>query len=178
VTDGDDTQAPKAPKPATRKGRKSTLTIEKVDRVCNFIKLGHYAQTACNLAGIKERTWYNWISAAEKRKRPNKAQVHLLQSIAYADAQYEHVLVSRIAQDKSAKTAMEMLSRRFPDRWAPQQKNVNRNVDKHGDDVPAGVLVVPGQMNEDEWVEAAKRYKEHQPTAEEAADADSGDSVH
>ena len=35
------------------------------------------------------------------------------------------------------------------------------------------VLVVPGIMDPDEWEEAAAKYKEIQPTFEEAPDADS-----
>lgn len=174
-----DNQAQKPPKPPSKRGRRTTLTYEKVDKVCEYLKLGHFIETACKLSGVKERTWFHWIKCARDRKRPSKIQLHLLQSLDASEAQCEHLLVTRVLADKSSKTALEMLSRRWPERWGVTQKNINRNVDKDGEDIkPHGVLVVPGQMDEKEWAEAAERYKEHQPTAEESADGGSSDSVH
>lgn len=66
-----------------------------------------------------------------------------------------------------------MLARRHPDRWGVTQKNVNRNVNKDGDDVAptqTPVLVVPGIMDKDEWQKAADEYKKYQPTYEEPAE--------
>ncbi len=154
------------------------MTIEKIDEICQFIRAGNYQKTAAAICGIKERTWYNWIEKARARKRPNKKQLHLLQSISQAEAEFEGFHVQKIFNSKDPRISLEMLARRFPDRWAAISKSETRQVDKAGKDVKLpGVLVVPGQMDEDKWTEAAARYKELQPKVEEPADGGS-DSVH
>jgi len=140
--------------------------------------MGHYMNTALALCNVKERTWYLNMERAETSKRPTKLQIHLMQSVRQADAQFEHLHVTRIVASKDPRLSLEMLSRRHPDKWAAQQRNVNkteqRNVDKDGNDIPPqkGVLVVPGIMDPDEWQAAAEVYKQYQPNYEEPADED------
>jgi len=151
--------------------------MEVIDRVCDYLKMGHYMNVALSLCNIKERTWYASMVRAEESKRPTKLQIHMMQSVRMADAQFEHLHVSRIVASKDPKLSLEMLSRRHPERWAAQQKsvnqNINRQVDKDGEDIaPKGVLIVPGIMDEAEWLEAAEKYKQYQPKFEEPADSD------
>jgi hypothetical protein len=166
-----------AEKPPNRRGRKTLLTMEKVDNICSYIRAGNYQKVAAAICGIKERTFYNWIEKASKRKRPSAVQLHLLQSLAEAEAMFEGLHVQRIFNSKDPRVSLEMLARRFPDRWGTVQKT--RAVDADGKDVkPApGVLVVPGIMDETEWAEAAQRYKQLQPTATEET-PDDGDAIH
>lgn len=163
-------------KAPSKRGRRTLLTMEKVDEICQFIRAGNYQKVAAGICGIKERTWYNWLEAARKRKRPSKVQLHLLQSVAKAEAEFEGFHVQRIFRSKDPRVSLEMLARRFPDRWGQQTKT--RQVDKDGEDVkPApGVLVVPGIMDETEWAEAAQRYKALQPTATE--EPEDGEAIH
>jgi hypothetical protein len=176
MTDDGKKPADATPTKPKRRGRRTKLTVEKVDSVCDFIRAGNYQKVAAALAGIKERTFYNWLERARDAKRPTAIQRHLLQSLALAEAQFEGLHVQRIFNSRDPRVSLEMLARRFPDRWSSTQKTEQRQVDKHGEDVaPSGVLVVPGQMDEKEWLEAAQRYKQVQPTVEEPAD---GDSVH
>lgn len=148
------------------------LTFEVVDRICDFIRQGNYQKVAAANCGIKERTWFNWLERAGKRKRPSKVQAHLLQSLAEAEAQFEALHVQRIFASNDPKISMEMLARKYPDRWAATRKT--QIVDKDGDDVKPvpSVLVVPGIMDPDEWEAAAAKYKKMQPTFEEPSDAD------
>lgn len=165
MADSSNNALQKTEKPPRRRGRKPVLTFEKIDKICNYIRAGNYQKVAAALCGVKERTWYASIERAEKAKRPTKLQKHLLQSIAEAEAQFEALHVQNIFSSKDPKVSLEMLSRRFPERWAATRKNsnVNRNVDKDGNDVPqSGVLLVPGPVDENEWQGLANRYKEIQ----------------
>ena len=176
MTEASKNAAKDAPTKKKRRGRRTKLTVEKVDAICDYIRAGNYQKVAAALAGVKERTFYNWVERAREAKRPTAVQRHLLQSLALAEAQFEGLHVQRIFNSRDPRVSLEMLARRFPDRWSPTQKQERRHVDKEGEDVaPSGVLVVPGQMDEKEWTEAAERYKRVQPTVEEPAD---GDSVH
>lgn len=162
--------------PQRRRGRKPVLTIEKIDKVCNFIRVGNYLKTAVAACGIRERTWYASLERAEKAKRPTSLQRHLMQSVTEAEAQGEAIHVQRLFDSDDPRISLEVLARRFPERWAATHKNVNtnanRNVDGEGNDVQPGVLVIPGPMDEDAWEAAAARYKDVQPRVEEPADDD------
>ena len=161
------------PKPPPKKrGRRTKLTIEVIDRICDFIRAGNYQKVAAANCGVKERTWYHWLERARDVKRPTIEQRHLLQSVAMADAQFEALHVQRIMGSADPKVSLEMLSRRFPERWASTRHTTQRQVGKDGEDVPikGGVIVVPGPMDEAAWIAAAQRYKLVQPRAEESAD--------
>ena len=169
----DETQKPDATakKPPKKRGRRTKLTIDLVDRICDFIRAGNYQKVAAANCGIKERTWYHWLERAREAKRPTIQQRHLLQSVAMADAQWEALHVQRIMASRDPKVSLEMLARRHPERWASTRHTTQRQVDAAGDDVPAaGVIVVPGPMDEEAWIAAAQRYKLVQPRAEESAD--------
>ena len=173
MTDTTSKDSQSAGRPKRKRGRQPVITFEVIDKVCQYLTMGHYMNTALSLCGIKERTWYKNMERAEMSKRPTKLQIHLMQSVAKADAQFEHVHVARLFKSDDPRISLEMLSRRHPDKWAATQKNQNRSVDKDGDDVkPTGVLVVPGIMDPDEWVKAAEQYKKFQPNYEEPADED------
>lgn len=84
--------------------------------------------------------------------------------------------MQRLFNSTDPKISLEMLARKYPDRWAATRKT--QMVDGKGEDVkPApAVLVVPGIMDPTEWQAAADKYKELQPKFEEAAE--DADSIH
>ncbi len=47
-------------------GRKSLLTPELQEEICQYLKEGHYQVTAIDLVGIAESTYYHWLQQGEE----------------------------------------------------------------------------------------------------------------
>ncbi|MFO7948118.1 MAG: hypothetical protein R6V19_15035 [Armatimonadota bacterium] len=98
-------------------GRKTKLTAKLQDEICGHLASGCYAVTACELAGISESTFYNWLERGRDGEDPF---LEFLESVKKAEAQAE-VKALTIIQNAMAddwKAAMTWLERKFPDRWA------------------------------------------------------------
>lgn len=52
-----------------KRGRKSKLTPELQERICNYIENGYTIEQACALSGIGESTYYDWKKRGKKSKR-------------------------------------------------------------------------------------------------------------
>lgn len=51
-----------------KRGRKSKLTPELQERICNYIENGYTVEQACALSGIGETTYYRWLQTGRKAK--------------------------------------------------------------------------------------------------------------
>jgi hypothetical protein len=96
------------------------LTPEIQKALCDCLRSGCYAVTACARAGISESTYYLWLQKGEAGQRP---YLEFLESVKKADADAEALLaatVMRVALDSENpcwQAAMTMLERRHPERW-------------------------------------------------------------
>lgn len=111
-------------------GRKTKLTPELQKKVCEIIKAGNYAKTACILAGISESTFYSWKKQGMNEK--SGKYLEFLESIKKAEkfAEAYFVQLIREAAENSPmnwKAAAWLLERRNPDEWG----NINKMAMKH-----------------------------------------------
>ena len=107
--------------------------------ICKELEKGKYAKSAALGCGITERTYYRWKEDGEeilrsisdkdgvidkdkynKLEKTLKLKCQFCQSIAESEAKGENTLVGYIfdAAKKDWKAAMQLLARKFPDRWA------------------------------------------------------------
>ena len=103
-------------------GRPTKLTPELMDKICNYIREGNYAITACRLAGISERAYYYWKERGEKG---DGIYVEFLEKVEQADAEAEAYLLSKMydAAPPDWRAAETTLARRWPGRWARKDKH-------------------------------------------------------
>ena len=47
-------------------GRKTKITPELIESICEYISKGNYISTACKVVGIGESTYYDWLKRAEE----------------------------------------------------------------------------------------------------------------
>ncbi len=148
--------------------RRTKLTPELQERICQIIRSGNYRVTACQAVGIHPDTFNDWM---KKKRQP---YLRFSEAVRAAEADCERVLVQIVLgeaiEKKNWKAALEMLSRKFPANWARKQWSGDMDADGKPTEKVQSVLVVPGQMDEEEWAAAAQRYAPLQPKFEESSD--------
>ena len=112
---------------------KTKLTPEIKEEITKRLKVGCYAKMAAAAIGICERTYYYWLERGEKalklkeigRKVPQEEKIFLqfLQSVRQSEAEGEVALTAMIfSQAKDDwRAAMELLSRKYPERCARKE---------------------------------------------------------
>lgn len=110
--------APKPEKPEKKAGRPPKLDVERVERLCQYLRAGNYIKTACAGAGISQSLYHNWHSTGcDDREAGRKTKfVEFLERIEEASAEAEIMLVAEVRK-AGGKGALEVLKRRFRDRW-------------------------------------------------------------
>jgi len=104
------------------------LNRELIEKASDLIRKGNYAQVAARCCGVSEAAWYSWLAQAEDIRESGKAPqterevllVDLLESIEKANADAEATLIEEVLKHKNRtyKASLEVLHRRFPERWA------------------------------------------------------------
>jgi len=96
---------------------------EIVKEICESIEVGHTQKDAAVLAGISERVFYNWRNGIGIDK---EQKLHLLQSLRLAHRHYKDKLLKLLhgaaTAKQDARTALEILARRYPDEWGERLK--------------------------------------------------------
>ena len=110
-----------------RIGRKSKLTPELTERICDFIRKGNYISTACQIVGIHKATYYNWLEQGETDIEAGIDSMYadFVKAVkkAEADAEEELVKMVRNAAPKNWIAGMTLLERRHPDRWGRRDRH-------------------------------------------------------
>ena len=118
------------------------LNNQIIEEISKKLKIGMYAKVAARAEGISERTYYRWKTEGDellkqvldndgeiidrefkKLTDTEKLKIQFCQSIDRSDAEAESILVATIvsaAQD-DWKAALQILQRRFPERWASKE---------------------------------------------------------
>lgn len=94
---------------------------EIVDVILTAVRIGNYFTTAASLAGIHINTLYRWLSEGEDED----SQYHdfyLAMLMAEAEAEVSIVTVVRSAANSDYRAGLELLSRRFPERWSSKHQ--------------------------------------------------------
>lgn len=102
-------------------GRPTKLTPELQAKICEYLATGCYVCTACDLCGIGERTYYDWMARAEAGEEPYS---QFAQAIKDAEARAEARAVALVqkAMVDDWKAAMTWMERKFPDRWSRNER--------------------------------------------------------
>ena len=108
-------------------GRKTKLTPELIQRICDFIHKGNYVSTACRAVGIHTSTYFNWVKRGEADTEADIDSVYTLfmQALLKAEAEAEVELV-KIVNDAAPKNwiaAMTLLERRHPEKWGRKDRS-------------------------------------------------------
>lgn len=95
---------------------KSKLTPELQDKIIKYIKAGSYIKEACKAVGIGESTYYDWLKWGKEDKKPYSEFSELTKQ---AEATGELTILLEIRQQvkKDWHAGMEILGRKYPDRW-------------------------------------------------------------
>lgn len=106
------------PKTTEKKSRRPKLDEERVEKLCAFLRAGNYVKTACAASGISQSTYYAWEAAGKADREAGKRTRYLdfLESIEVATAESEVMLVAEVRKE-GGRGALEVLKRRFRDRW-------------------------------------------------------------
>lgn len=112
-------------------GRPSKLVIddELQDRIMTMVRSGAYPERAAVAAGVSERTHYYWLAKGNDEREHREAgkkprvtwQVYLdyVDALDRAIAEAEVLMLGRVAQGgPNWQANMQLLERRFRDRWA------------------------------------------------------------
>ena len=49
--------------------RPTKLTQDKIDEICNWLKLGYYQEDAATMAGISTSTYYEWMKKGDEAQK-------------------------------------------------------------------------------------------------------------
>lgn len=103
-------------------GRKSKLTKERVDRICEALMKGAYVVTACKSVGITQNTFYKWKKLGEEGVEPYKSE--FLDRIEEADALGELALLENLDDFSTSNWQVNAwrLERKYPQRWARTER--------------------------------------------------------
>lgn len=102
-------------------GRRLKLNDEMIDKIAGIIASGNYVKTACDIVGISETTYYDWMQKGKAGKKP---YAKLSEAIKKAEAVAEAKRVQTIleASEEQWQAAAWYLERRYPDRWGKKER--------------------------------------------------------
>ncbi len=100
----------------------SKFTPEVTDLIIAAVRAGNYFTTSAALAGIHEGTLYRWLREGEEDEDSKYRQFALDMATAEAEAEISVVSVIRAAASDDYRAGLELLSRRFPERWSTRNR--------------------------------------------------------
>jgi len=113
---------------------KTKLTPEIQEKIIGYIKAGNYIVIACKAVGINKLTYYRWVQRGAKAlqlekeggKVPESEKIYcnFCNSVRQAHAIGELEIFSEIRSQvkKDWHAGMEILARKYPQRWARRDK--------------------------------------------------------
>jgi len=111
-------KATKSGRKPRKPGRRERLTDTVQEKVCRLIKVGNYKVVAAQLSGIGERTFYTWYAKGDPDHPGHKRKYERFrQAVDEAEAASESLIVSKIIRKAGARELLDLLGRRFPERW-------------------------------------------------------------
>ena len=104
-------------------GRPTKLTQEVQDAIVVALKAGMYIEASCDYVGIAPRTYYKWMSDAEREDAAEEV-LQFSQAVkkARAEAEYRNVQGIQVAGEEHWQARAWWLERSFPSRWGRQQR--------------------------------------------------------
>lgn len=110
-------------------GRSIKLTPELQDQICRLLAAGNYIETVCDLVGIHESTFYNWMKRGERgwKQDQDAGFLEFFKAVKKARAQAEVMSLAHIRKaglDGQWQADAWFLERSFPDRWGRRRLEV------------------------------------------------------
>lgn len=100
------------------KGRRTRLTPEIQERIVTLVRAGHYKRVAAAQAGVAERTLYQWYDKGDQdHEAHRRIYAQFRQALDEAEAESEIILLDKITKHGTPRDHLEVLARRFPERW-------------------------------------------------------------
>lgn len=97
-------------------------TPERINQISQAVAAGAYAKSAAAMAGITERTYYNWIDWGRREQEPYFTFYKAMQE-AEAQAEVANIAIVRsAAQDGTWQAAAWYLERKHPERWGRRDR--------------------------------------------------------
>jgi len=126
--------------------RRSKLTDEVTQRVCDALSIGVPRSTAAQAAGISERTLYSWLERGENQNRGRYLQ--FLQAVQAAETQAEMTAMAvwRRGMADDWRAAMAYLERRHPEKYG-----LPKDQGDTGGGAREVFVIHHDQLNEEEW---------------------------
>jgi len=144
-----------------------------IDALSTAIANGNYATTACQLAGISDKTLWEWMNYAVDDENNGYTEadslyVKLSNALKKAESQAEADLVRVVREAGTVKRewlpAMTFLERRHPDRWGRRERrdvNIETktiNITRVEVNMPNDSLIIEGEVRElEEGKDAAEQ---------------------
>jgi len=105
-------------------GQRSKLTDDDQQEICEAGGAGSYLGPAARRAGVSEKTVYEWLRRGEAPDAPSRLAAFVAAfERAEADAEMHCLAVIRRETSRGdGRLALELLSRRHPERWAKNRR--------------------------------------------------------
>ena len=100
---------------------KPKLTPDVTHKICDLIRNGQYKESAARAAGVAKSTFFLWQSMGEKGEGGKKYRDFYL-AVQEAEAASEVFLVTSVIKDGGWRGKLEVLKRRFPERWGDRHR--------------------------------------------------------
>lgn len=99
-----------------KRGRKSKLTDELRDEICELLENGNFIETACDAVGISHQTFYRWLDENSE----------LNEAIKRARSKAERKSIERIrkAAEGGDVASVQEVEKRYPDGTIEKERNV------------------------------------------------------
>ena len=97
--------------------------------ICDDIRIGLTIESACNIHGISDVTYYRWLKRADDPQETNTMFKYFKRETEKAVADSEKNLLDKIYQDDSWQSSAWILERRFRDKYVkPKQVELSADV--------------------------------------------------
>lgn len=130
------------------RGRPTKLTPARALGIVELVRAGNYKKVAAAAHGVSESALYEWIERGTDDKAAGRDTVfaEFAESLTRAEAESESALLGAVrdAIPHDPKLALEILSRRYPARWA----RTTRPDDQARDDARVELVDVQGLTDE------------------------------
>lgn len=161
-------------------GRKSKLTVEVVDKICQAVKLGASLSLAARYAGICDTSLHRYLALGAEGGRGERAKMaaKLVARLRQAEGDGGVGLLAKIqksATNGDWRAGAWILERRYPEDYGRRVDNRHGGIDGAPPiSVQQGVIILPGDASsEDAWAEGVAAYQSSK-IAEAAAAAGGG----
>lgn len=102
--------------------RPTKLTPELQERLTEAIRAGNYYEAACGYAGIHYSTFRRWMDTGERAKSGKFREFYEAVTRAEQEAEVRMVAQWQKHMPEDYRAIRDFLERRYPERWARQNK--------------------------------------------------------